>query len=126
MKKVIAVLLLFATAALTSFSSGSEGGKTVKTDYGGIELPLDIDAFTFVADEAPVPTGICLKEAYTFERMYEPSLTVFSFIFSPYTNGAEPRPDYNHPTIDLNQGTPHSGYNSIEDARLKIVLPLRC
>lgn len=125
MRNIVAVLLFFAICTITFVSSGSDGGKTIKTDYGGIELSIDHDALNFVADEATVSTDIVLKETGTFERKEEASPITYDFTFSPFSNDAEPRSDSSQ-HFDPNQGTTKSGHNSIEDARLKIVLPLRC
>jgi len=135
MRKLIAVLSLFAIVALTSVSSGSNGGTTIKTDYGGIiEMPLHAGSFMFVADEATVPTGICLKETGTFERMYDAPETLFSkgvpiLVFSPIFGPIDHTGDNQHLAHDnpvSNDSYLRSGHNSIKGARLKIVLPALC
>lgn len=134
MRKLIAILLLFAIAAVTSVGSGSNGGTTIKTDNGGLVLSVQPDASIVVADEATVYTYTCLQEASTFEGKEGASFTEstgvpFSMAFCPLF-GPNDLVDDNQYLRDsehiTNRITTDSGYNSIEGARLKIVYPFLC
>lgn len=126
MNPIKAIVLLFVMTIATSVSYSDDGATTKNTDYGGMELTIGTDVFIAVAtDEVVISTDICFKEAGTFERKEEASPIIFSFTFSPYIADPEPIPDYdqgNHFRSD----NPHSGHNSIDGARLKILFPIRC
>lgn len=131
MSKLLSNLVLFAFAVMPFVSSGTDGGKTIKTDYGGIELSVSTstDAFNVVADEATVSTDICLQKTGTFEGKETSPITfskgvpfkmAFCPLFGPidwdYDN--QYLANYKHIT---NRTSTSSGYNRIEGARLKIV-----
>ena len=134
MSKLLSVLVLFAFAAMPFVSSGSDGGKTIKTDYGGIELSVSTDAFTVIADEAILSADIGFKEPGTFEGR-EASLnlfdndSLFDLAFCPLFGPIDWPVDNQHLAYSkhiTDRTLTSSGYNSILGARLKIVLPARC
>ncbi len=135
MRKMIAVLSMFAIVAMTFVSSGSNGGTTVKTDYGGYVLSImSIDELIAVAENATISTDICLKETSTFERKEEASPNTFDnsldLAFCPLF-GPNDWSVHNQDLDEFNRSKEprtitSSGHNSIKGARLKIVLPALC
>jgi len=98
-------------------------------------LSMSIDELIAVAENATISADICLKETSTFERMYEPSPTLFIFgapikldfcpLFGPidWTGDNQHLSHYNPVSNDSDL---RSGHNSIVGARLKIVYLFHC